>query len=98
MLHLKHLGYNGDDFQLMLPPIGTALDCTPVVCRFDLDKGEYVGVPTENDIIKLGETAVASAWEAQRLVQLHDIVSTRLHLVRGGELWNWYSCVDDWSL
>jgi hypothetical protein len=36
--HLIHLGYNSDDLESMMPPSKTAL-ATPVISRFDLDKG-----------------------------------------------------------
>jgi hypothetical protein len=78
MLHLQRLGYgDGDeDFQTILPPTGAPLGPIPPVCRFDLEEGDYVNVPTKEDIIKLGETPIATIWEAQQVIQRHKIISS----------------------
>ncbi|OCK73021.1 hypothetical protein K432DRAFT_448010 [Lepidopterella palustris CBS 459.81] len=102
MLHLKNLGYydycDDDDFNSILPPAGMALGPIPAVCRFDLDEGEYVNVPTEDDIIKLGETPIASVWEAQRVMQLHKIISSCRRSVGSHPQLNvWFEGVNNWT-
>lgn len=96
--HLTTLGYAGNDLQSMLPPIGTKLVDAPVICRFDLDKGEYIGISTENDIVRLGTTPIALVWEAQRVLQLHEIISICLHLARCQQMDGWFLHVDDWPI
>jgi len=96
--HLTHLGYASNNLQSMLPPIGTELIDTPTICRFDIDKGEYINIPTENDIVKLGTTPIASAWEVQHVVQLHKIVSKCLHLARCGQIDMWFTHVRVWPI
>jgi hypothetical protein len=106
VLHLKKLDYantaNKNVFESMLPPAGTVVGPTPTVCRFDLDEGGYVNVPTEDEIIKLGETPIASAWEAQRVMQLHKIILyCRQSLGSDPSLGIWFNSVvegaSDWT-
>lgn len=53
-------------------------------CRLDIDTRQYVNVPTAAQIIKLGESPLANAWELRGVLNLYQLVLHWLEWAQSG--------------
>ena len=84
--YLIELGFDNEVLASIAQPphLRQALADPVKRCRFDIGTQQYVNVPTAAQIIKLGESPLANAWEVRGILNLCQLVLHWLEWAQSG--------------